>query len=130
MKINPKNLSFTEQDFDEICKYLKDILFDRKKEYNVQSVIHDYFPHNKTSYESMIYIKWLRAVNNKDISNLDSILDLLNYAFFYADWMRKSTEHFPHRNNIPLSEPNISEPTISEPTISGEPSHEQKSDQP
>ncbi len=99
MNINPKKLSFTKTDFDEICIILKAILFDRKS-YNINSTIHDYFI-RRSSYEDIIYIKLLRCINNQDLSNLDSILDLLNYAFFYCDYLRKSVDN-PHRNNIPL----------------------------
>lgn len=99
MRFNSKQLSFTEKDFDEICKYLKDVLFSRK-DYNVKSTIHDYFRDN-TSYEDIIYIKWLRMVNNTDLSNLDSLLDMLNYSFFYADYLRKTCDT-PHRNGVRL----------------------------
>ena len=57
--------------------------------------INEYFPFGHMSYVQMIHIKTKRLVNltqnalspqNESIT--DNILDLLNYASYYYEWMR------------------------------------------
>lgn len=60
----------------------------------------DYFPFGHASYTQMVYLKALRLVSLVEVAALgkkinfdsveDTVLDLLNYATFYAEWLGKS----------------------------------------
>ena len=57
--------------------------------------IEEYFPYGHKSYAQMIHVKAKRIVNlaKKQVipcneSTEDSLLDLINYASFYYDWLK------------------------------------------
>ena len=89
MNINPNRLDFTEEDFDVCIKELKQLLFQRGEQYNKESVVFDYFPFGKISFDQMLWVKTLREMNNNDPFNFETIKDLINYAFFKWVYYKK-----------------------------------------
>lgn len=66
----------------------------RAKQYNQGSVeIEDYFPFGQESYYQMCHVKLLRAKSAIESGGdaKDSILDLINYAVFWAEAMREGS---------------------------------------
>ena len=73
-----------------------------KKQADYQGVIvglHDYFPFGDKSYVQMLHVKTQRLVSlagkggdptNESVK--DSVLDLINYAVFYLDFLQKRAE--------------------------------------
>jgi len=72
-----------------------DVVVKKGEDYNNKASIHDYFPLGDASYFQMMFIKVLRlkslisknGVPNFD-SKLDTVIDLINYAVFYAEYLQ------------------------------------------
>lgn len=70
-------------------------------DYNSSIQLTDYFPFGHQSYVQMIYLKALRLVSLTELISSgktpnfegleDTVLDLLNYATFYAEWLKRQT---------------------------------------
>jgi hypothetical protein len=73
-----------------------DIVVKKGQDYNNKASIHDYFPLGDASYFQMMFVKVLRlkSLISKDgpanfDSKLDTVIDLINYAVFYAEYLQK-----------------------------------------
>lgn len=68
-------------------------------DYNTSVQLVDYFPFGHQSYVQMVYLKALRLVSLTEVTSQgrepnfesveDTVLDLLNYATFYAEWLER-----------------------------------------
>ena len=65
------------------------------EDYNSGVSLHDYFPFEDKSYIQMIHLKALRLVALADNpepnfeSTKDTVMDLVNYAVFYLDYLNE-----------------------------------------
>ena len=67
----------------------------KSSDYNKDQSVHDYFPFGHKSYAQMLHVKAKRIVSlagdNKEQpafeSARDSVLDLINYAVFYLEFL-------------------------------------------
>jgi len=72
-----------------------DVVVKKGEDYNNKASIHDYFPLGDASYFQMMFIKVMRLKSlisktgapNFD-SKLDTVIDLINYAVFYAEYLQ------------------------------------------
>ena len=76
-----------------------EIVVKKGEDYNNKSSIHDYFPLGDASYFQMLFIKVMRlkSLINKDSkpnfdSKLDTIVDLINYAVFYLEYLQNQED--------------------------------------
>lgn len=70
-------------------------------DYNTSVALEDYFPFGHQSYVQMVYLKALRLVSLTEVQSKggtinfdgveDTVLDLLNYATFYSEWLDRVT---------------------------------------
>jgi len=72
-----------------------DMVVKKHQDYNTGISLEDYFPFQDASYVQMLHVKTLRlrslARTGKPNyeSALDSVYDLINYAVFYAKFLRE-----------------------------------------
>jgi len=75
-----------------------ELVVKKHEDYNAGIKLEEYFPFGDASYVHMLNTKILRlrsGVNNPKRnfeSQLDSVYDLINYAVFYADYLKKQGE--------------------------------------
>lgn len=73
-----------------------DLVVKKHEDYNNESLLlENYFPFEHASYVQMLHIKTLRLVgltkqqNKPNFENVqDTVLDLINYAVFYLDYLK------------------------------------------
>ena len=84
-------------DLDKYAMLIKpaiDIAIKKHEDYNSSVKLEDYFPFGDASYVQMLYVKCLRLVSLVDNptpnfeSTKDTVLDLINYAVFYLDYLK------------------------------------------
>ena len=84
--------------FDMLVNKARALVALKGEDYNSGVDLHDYFPFGDSSYIQMLHMKTTRLVSlvqqNKEAnfeSVEDTVLDLINYAVFYLDYL-ESTE--------------------------------------
>jgi hypothetical protein len=72
-----------------------DVVVKKGEDYNNKTNVHDYFPLGDASYFQMLFVKVMRlkSLINKNgrpnfDSKLDTVIDLINYAVFYAEYLQ------------------------------------------
>jgi hypothetical protein len=88
------------QEFDAVVAPIKALLEKKAQDYGSdQTSVHNYFPFGDQSYVQMLHIKTARLValtsSNRPAnfeSRKDTVVDLINYAVFYLDYLNRSTK--------------------------------------
>lgn len=75
-----------------VLEECKQLLEDRGRQYGGSLTVSDYMPHGNLSYHQMCWLKLQRAWNQIQTGQNpeDSLLDLINYAAFWAASIQKS----------------------------------------
>ena len=75
------------------------LVLKKHEDYNKGMKLEDYFPFGDASYVQMLHVKQCRLLSlvSTDTaenfeSRKDTVLDLINYAVFYLDYLEKSNE--------------------------------------
>jgi hypothetical protein len=99
----PEFLSVSLQDYklmselSPVLRRITELRAAKGKDYNSAVKLTDYFPFGHQSYVQMIFLKALRLVSLVEVTRTggrvnfegteDTVLDLLNYAVFYGEWL-------------------------------------------
>lgn len=86
-----------DKQYDALVKQAKDLVVKKAQDYQGGSVgLHDYFPFGDQSYVQMLYVKAMRLRSLVEgtrspnfESTKDSVLDLINYAIFYLEYLEE-----------------------------------------
>jgi len=99
LKLTAEKIHYYDQQ-SPIFSYLTQLRINKGEDYNASDIeIDDYMPFGEESYVQMVYLKALRMValckkaQNGGAPNYEglpgSLVDLLNYASFFGEWMIK-----------------------------------------
>ena len=79
----------------ELLAPVLELVAAKGEDYNTGVALHDYFPFGHKSYIQMVHLKALRlvAIADNEEPNFDSVkdtvMDLINYAVFYLDYLNE-----------------------------------------
>lgn len=85
------------QHYLAVIKPAMDMVVKKHEDYNTGVQLTDYFPFGDLSYIQMLHVKILRlrSLQEKGSANfeskLDTVHDLINYAVFYAEYLKAKT---------------------------------------